>query len=95
MSLSLCLAQTKENTKGDTLEDVRIDILEKQAQLQEEIGILVTARHQEKESFIRAQPTSLEKKLEMLQQIDLIYEQQLLQVKRTQHTKRILQNTVS
>ena len=79
----LSLAQTNEIQKKSTHEESKEKILENQAHLKEEIQKLTTAielHAQDKEEIL---PPILEQKLEVLQKIDLIYEQQLIQIKRS------------
>ena len=76
-------AQTNDIQNKSTHEESKEKILENQAHLKEEITKVTTAielHAQDKEEIL---PPILEQKLEVLQKIDLIYEQQLIQIKRS------------
>ena len=77
------LAQTSNNEKKSTYEESKKKILEKQAQLKEEIT-KVTAAIELKAQDELERPTSISKqRLEILLKVDLVYEQQLIQIKRS------------
>jgi hypothetical protein len=84
--LTIChvsLAQINDIQKKSTHEESKENILENQAHLKEEIQKVKTAIELQAQDKKEKLPPILEQKLEILQKIDLIYEQQLIQVKRS------------
>ncbi|NHJ32725.1 MAG: hypothetical protein FK732_07675, partial [Asgard group archaeon] len=77
------LAQTKDIQKKSTHEESKEKILEKQAHLKEEIQKVNTAIELQAQDKEEKLPPVLEQKLGILQKIDFIYEQQLIQIKRS------------
>jgi small-conductance mechanosensitive channel len=77
------LAQTVNITDRKSYKKTLNDILEKQTQLKEEIKAIEATSDKDAKRTAQTKTSLSEKKLGILQQIDLIYEQQLLQVKQS------------
>ncbi len=83
ISQNITLAQTSNNEKKSTYEESKEKILEKQVQLKEEMKKVKAAIDLKIQGEPSAPSYLLEQKLEILKKIDLVYEQQLFETKRS------------
>ena len=83
ISQNITLAQTNDIQKKSTYEESKEKILEKQVQIKEEIKKVTAAIELKPQNELERPTSILKQQLEIIQKIDLVYEQQLFETKRS------------